>query len=87
MATVRIPLLLKEVTGGARQAEVVGDTISEIIDALDAVHPGIKSRLRDGDGLTTSITFAVDGRLAAQGLSTPVAPDSEVSLLPTFGGG
>ena len=87
MATVSIPLLFKDVTGGARRAEVAGATLEEIIAALAKMHPGIQSRIIDGDKLSSTVAFTVDGKIAAQGLLTPVGPESEVCLLPSFGGG
>ena len=87
MATVSIPLLFKDVTGGVRRSEVAGSTVAEILAALDEVHPGIEGRIRDGDRLAPIVTVTVDGKIAAQGLDTPVEPQSEVCLLPSFGGG
>jgi len=88
MATVSIPLLLRDVTGGARRADVAGSTLSEIIAALDAIHPGIEAKIRDGDKLISpTLAVTVDGKIASQGLATPIRPDSEVCLLPSFGGG
>ncbi|NQT36735.1 MAG: molybdopterin synthase sulfur carrier subunit, partial [Planctomycetes bacterium] len=48
MASVSIPLLLKDVTGGARRVDVEGRTLAEVVAALDALHPGIETRLRKG---------------------------------------
>jgi molybdopterin converting factor small subunit len=87
MATVTIPLLLKDVTGGARRAEVSGSTVEEIIAGLNQLHPGIEARVRDGDKLSPTVAVTVDGRIALKGLATPVTPDSEVCILPSFGGG
>ena len=87
MATVSIPLLLAEVTGGARRAEVPGATVEEIITALERIHPGIEVRIRDGDKIRPTLAFTVDGKIAARGLATPVGPESEVCMLPSFGGG
>ena len=87
MATVSIPLLLKDVTGGARRVEVQGSTLEEIITALEGIHPGIEARIRHGDKLSPTVAFTVDGKIAARGLATPVRPDSEVCMLPSFGGG
>ncbi|NQT15152.1 MAG: MoaD/ThiS family protein [Planctomycetes bacterium] len=87
MATVSIPLLLKDATGGARRVDVQGSTLDEIITALDEIHPGIKTRIRHGDKLNPTLAFTVDGKIAARGLDTPVRADSEVCLLPSFGGG
>ncbi len=87
MATVTIPLLLSDVTGQVRETAVEGATIGELIDALDARFPGFRGQiLRDGKPIAT-ITFTVNGRIAAAGLQTPVPPDSRVAILPTFGGG
>ena len=87
MATVSIPLLLKDVTGGARRVEVQGSTLEEIIAAVDRIHPGIEARVRDGDKLSPTVAFTIDGKIACRGLATPVQPESEVCVLPSFGGG
>lgn len=87
MATVSIPLLYKDVTGPDRRAEVDGATLSEIIAALDARYPGIEARICDGQKLSPTVTVTVDGKIASAGLSTPVRPESEICLLPSFGGG
>ena len=87
MATVTIPLLFSDVTGGARRADVEGATLAEIVAALDKIHPGMESRVRDGDRIRPIVAFTVDGKIATEGLATPVHPDSEVCLLPSFGGG
>jgi molybdopterin converting factor small subunit len=87
MATIKIPLLLKDLTGGARQVEVTGATLAEIIGALDAIYPGIEGRMVNGQRISPHLAFVVDGKLAAQGLATPIRPDSRVSILPAFGGG
>jgi molybdopterin synthase sulfur carrier subunit len=87
MATVSIPLLLKDITGGARRVEVPGSTLEEIITAMDRIHPGIEARVRDGDKLSPTVAFTIDGKIASRGLATPVRPESEVCVLPSFGGG
>ncbi|MGQ9574768.1 MAG: MoaD/ThiS family protein [Thermoguttaceae bacterium] len=87
MATVTIPLLLKEMTGGARRAEVPGATLAEVVRELDRIHPGIESEICPGGRLNPNLAFTVDGVIAAQGLATPVRPQSQVCILPAFGGG
>ncbi len=87
MASVSIPLLLKDLTGGARQAEAAGRTLAEVLDALDAIYPGIRSRIHDGQKLRPTVALVVDGKIAARGLATPVGPESQVNILPSFGGG
>jgi molybdopterin converting factor small subunit len=87
MATVTIPLLLKDVTGGARRAQVSGRNLAEVLCALDRLHPGIEGQILSGGKILPYVTFTVDGAIAAQGLDTPVRPESEVCILPSMGGG
>ena len=87
MARVTIPLVLSDVTGGARQAEVAGTTLAEVVAALETLHPGIAARICDGEKITPNVALTVDGRIAAKGLDTPVGADSQVAILPAFGGG
>ena len=87
MATVSIPLLLKDATDGARRAEVAGATLAEIIAALETIYPGIESQILDAEKIRPNLAFIVDGKLAAQGLATPLKPHSQINILPAFGGG
>jgi molybdopterin converting factor small subunit len=87
MARVSIPLLLSDVTGGVRQAEVAGTTLAEVVAALEALHPGIATRICNGEKITPNVAVTVDGKIAARGLATPVRPESQVAILPAFGGG
>ena len=87
MARVSIPSLLDEVTGGDRRADVDGKNLTEIVAGLDAIYPGIGARIHDGQKINSNLALAVDGKIATRGLSTLVGPQSEVSILPAFGGG
>ncbi len=87
MATVSIPLLLKDLTGGVREAEVEGATLEEIIAALDATYPGIAAKILSGQKISPNVALVVDGKIAGAGLATPVGPQAHVSILPAFGGG
>ena len=87
MAKVSIPLLLNDLTGGVRETEVAGGTLAEILAALDAIYPGIESRIHRDGKIGPTLALVVDGKIAASGLQTPVGPESHVSILPAFGGG
>jgi molybdopterin synthase sulfur carrier subunit len=87
MATVAIPQLLCNLTGGARTAEVPGATLGEIVAALDRLFPGFEARVHQGGQMSPTLAFTVDGRIALQGLATPVGPQSQVHILPAMGGG
>ena len=87
MATVSIPLLLGNLTGGIRKAEVEGTTLGEVIAALDRLYPGMEANVQNGGKISPHVAFTVDGKIAVRGLSTPVGPQSEVAILPSMGGG
>jgi molybdopterin converting factor small subunit len=87
MATVTLPLLLMDVTGGARRTEVEGSTLAEIEGALYRIFPGIQKRIHSDGKILPYVILTIDGAVAAQGMSSPVGPQSEVSILPSMGGG
>ncbi len=87
MAVVRIPSLIRDLTGGKDSVEVPGSTLRQVINNLDRQYPGIKARLLDGDRLNPQITVAIDGALISMGLLEPVEEGSEVSIIPRISGG
>lgn len=87
MATVFIPSLLRDLTGGQDTVRVAGSTVREVIEALDQAYPGVKTRLCEGTGLRRGLAVAVDTELSRQGLKHPVSETSEVHFLPAVSGG
>ena len=49
--TVRIPTPLRTLTGGADEVSADGGTVAEVIENLEANHPGMKDRLCDEKGV------------------------------------
>jgi sulfur-carrier protein len=87
MATAWIPSPLRDLTGGRDTVTVPGASVGQVIDALDRLHPGVKDRLCDTDGLRPGIAVVVDTEVARLGLLQPVGPHSEVHFLPAISGG
>ncbi|HEX2033559.1 MAG TPA: MoaD/ThiS family protein [Chloroflexota bacterium] len=87
MATVWIPSLMRELTGGQTTVTAAGTTVRQIVDNLEAAYPGIRERLCDGDRLHPSINVSVDGVVGRLGLRQPVGESSEVHFIPAVGGG
>ena len=88
--TVRVPTILRTYTGGASEVAVEGGTLSEVVAALEAAHPGISARVLDDDGkLRRFVNVYVgdeDVRFAS-GLDTPTPEGSTVSVIPAVAGG
>ena len=87
MATVWIPSLIRDLTGGKESVTAPGKTVGQVITAMDDAYPGIKGRLCQGDRLDPAIVAHVDGRIARLGLSEMVEEQSEIHFLPVVAGG
>ena len=89
--TVRVPTILRSLTGGESEVGVDGaSTLRELLDKLDADHPGIRGRVLDDDGkLRRFVNVYVgeeDVRFAG-GLETPITDGVTVSIIPAVAGG
>jgi molybdopterin synthase sulfur carrier subunit len=90
---VRIPTILRTYTGGEKAVEASGATLIELIDDLEASHPGLRDRLleaRDGrEDLRRFVNLYVndeDVRFTG-GLGTELADGDQVVVLPAVAGG
>jgi molybdopterin synthase sulfur carrier subunit len=87
MASVFIPSLLRDLTGGITEMSVPGGTLREVIDALELTYPGMKQRICDDYRIRPNIAVVVDGLRSAQGLRTRVTEKSEIHFVPAISGG
>lgn len=87
MATVWIPPLLRELTGGESQVLASGNTIREIIEDLDIHYPGLMARLCEGDTVRSNISVIVDGVVSQQTMRESVNETSEIHFIPAISGG
>lgn len=87
--SVRIPTILRTYTGGAKAVNGDGGTLAEVIDSVEAGHPGIKERIVDSGDLRRFINVYVndeDVRFLG-GLGTAVNDGDVVVVLPAVAGG
>lgn len=68
-------------TGGAGEIEVSAATVRALIAELDARYPGL------GALIDRRLALAIDGEIHQDAWFAPLAPDSEVHLIPRIGGG
>ena len=90
MSTVRIPPVLRASVGGAKQVDISGATVGELLDGLVTAHPGLRDQLFTPDGeLNRFVNVYVDGQDVRylEGTSTPVDPHHELVILPAMAGG
>jgi molybdopterin converting factor small subunit len=88
--SVRIPTILRNYTGGVNEVAAEGSTLAEVLNSLEARHPGIRARVLDDTGaLRRFVNIYVgdeDVRFSG-GLDSPVADDAKISIIPAVAGG
>lgn len=90
MITVRIPTPLRPMTEGKSEVEGKGTTIGEVIDHLNAAHPGFKDRVCDDRGEIRrfiNVYLNEEDIRFLTGKDTPVKDGDEVSIVPAIAGG
>lgn len=82
VVSIHIPPAWRDATDGHDEVTVSGDTIAEVIDALDHVHPGLRGRIVRDDG-TPAVEIYLGGTPIREldGLSTPIGLEETVSLI------
>jgi len=87
LATVWIPAALRSLTGGRATVSAPGASIKDLIDNLEAAHPGLRARLLDGERLQPGLAVVVDGETSRQKLRHRLRDSSEVHFVATLSGG
>lgn len=94
--SVRIPTILRTYTGGAAEVKVdpttteAGATLAGVLEALEANHAGIKTRILDDSGALRRFVNVYVGEedvRFAEGLQTPTPAGTEISVIPAVAGG
>lgn len=87
---VRIPPTLRTSTGGAKQVEVAGSTVREVVTGLVAAYPALRPQLLGDDGDLNRFVNAflndTDVR-HLNSLDTAVVDGDLLVLLPAMAGG
>ena len=87
---VRIPTVFRKFTGGDPTVELEAGTIADLVDQLEARHPGMREQLLTPEGqLHRFVNVYVNDEDARylDKLDTKVADGDTVSLLPSVAGG
>jgi len=88
--SVRIPTPLRKLTGGADEVSVGGATVGDVIESLEAAHPGLKERLCDDAGeIRRFVNVYVNDEDVRflEGRATALKDGDELSIVPAIAGG
>jgi MoaD family protein len=87
---VRVPTQLRNFTGESGEVEASGLTVAELIEDLNARHPGIKDRLLDDSGAIrrfVNVYVNDEDVRFLNGLATEVPEGAQLSIIPAVAGG
>ena len=88
--TVRVPTTLRPLTAGAAAVATEGATLAEVLDDLEARHPGLRERVLDETGaLRRFVNVFLDDEDVRflDGPATAVPSGSTVAIVPAVAGG
>jgi sulfur-carrier protein len=89
-AKVIIPAQLRQYTEDKSSVEVEGETVGEVLSALDSQYPGVRDRICEPDGrIRRFVNVFVNGEdvRSLDGTETPVSDGDEVGIIPAVAGG
>jgi molybdopterin converting factor small subunit len=87
---VRIPTILRTYTDGASEVTAAGATLADVLDDLEANHPGIRARVLDDTGALRRFVNVYVGNEDVRfldDLATPTPDGAQVSVIPAVAGG
>lgn len=90
MTAVRLPPVLRQHVGDAKQVDASGATVGEVMGTLVGRHPGLREQLLTADGqLHRFVNVYLNGRDVRylRGLETPVGERDTLIVLPAMAGG
>lgn len=88
MATLFIPAMLRELTGGVASVQLdSAATVRQAIEELDERFPGTRERLCDGDRLARQLQVMIGNAVAPDGLDAPLPDSCELHFVMMVGGG
>ena len=88
--SVRIPTILRTYTSGESEVTAEGDTLSAVLDDLDANYRGIKGRILDEGGELrrfVNVYVGNDDVRFLDNLETATPEGTQISVIPAVAGG
>jgi molybdopterin synthase sulfur carrier subunit len=86
VAVVRLRAPLSELAGGRRELELDGETVAEVLQALEREHPDVKGWILDEHGaIREHINVFVNKEYGRE--DTSVNPSDRLHVIPAISGG
>ena len=87
--TVRIPTVLRRLTGNEGEIQGEGSTVRTVFSGIGESHPLLLERIYEDGQLRAFLNVFVNGEEIrfADGLDTEVSDGDEISIIPSIAGG
>ena len=79
--------MMRALTDNKEQIEVLGGTLREVVEHLEAQHPGIRDRIIEDDRIRPGLAVSINGEITNDGLRSPVKEQDEIHFVAAIGGG
>jgi molybdopterin synthase sulfur carrier subunit len=90
MPLIKIPVVLRSSTSGAKEVSADGGDVGTVLNALAEQHPDLKSQLFGADGSLNryvNVYLNDEDVRVLDGLETRVGEDDVLNVLPAMAGG
>ncbi len=87
MPVVWIPSLMRALTDNQDQICVDGETLREVVQNLEAKHPGIRGRVIEDDRIKPGLAVSINGEVTNDGLRARVTANDEIHFVAAISGG
>lgn len=86
---ITVPTLMRNLTANQKTVEAQGQTVRQVIDALEQQYPGIAARLVEGNKVHKFVNIYIndDDIRFLQSLDSAVAQHDQITILPAVAGG
>ena len=91
--SVYIPTPMRRLTGGRAHVDVdvrPGETtLAQVVDLIEALHPGLKSEIWEGDDFKHYVNVYMNGEevRALEGKATRLTAGDQIAFVPMLAGG
>jgi sulfur-carrier protein len=88
--TIRVPTTLRTLTAGESEIQVEPGTVTEVLGALEAAHPGFAERILDDEGdlrRFVNVFVSDEDVRFMDGMNTAVPEGETLSIVPAVAGG
>ena len=79
--------MMRALTDNKEQIEVLGGTLREVVEHLEAQHPGIRDRIIEDDRIRPGLAVSINGEITNDGLRSRVGEQDEIHFVAAIGGG